>query len=45
MRNGLYALKGHRNVGGARASIYNAMPGAGCRALAEFMREFERQNG
>lgn len=40
---GLYALKGHRNVGGARASIYNAMPAEGCRALADFMRHFERQ--
>jgi len=43
--NGLYALKGHRNVGGARASIYNAMPVAGCRALAEFMVHFERGRG
>lgn len=43
--NGLYALKGHRNVGGARASIYNAMPAAGCRALADFMRRFERRHG
>lgn len=42
--NGLYALKGHRAVGGIRASIYNAMPLAGCRKLAEFMREFERVN-
>ena len=42
---GLYALKGHRNVGGIRASIYNAMPIAGCEALAQFMREFERRNG
>ncbi|MDG2090336.1 MAG: 3-phosphoserine/phosphohydroxythreonine transaminase [Gammaproteobacteria bacterium] len=40
--NGLYALKGHRNVGGVRASIYNAMPIAGCEKLAEFMKEFER---
>ena len=40
--NGLYALKGHRNVGGARASIYNAMPTAGCKALADFMKHFER---
>jgi len=40
---GLYALRGHRNVGGARASIYNAMPSAGCEALADFMRHFERQ--
>ena len=41
--NGLYALKGHRNVGGARASIYNAMPVEGCQALADFMRQFERR--
>lgn len=43
--NRLYALKGHRNVGGARASIYNAMPVAGCQALADFMRDFEKRNG
>ena len=43
--NGLYALKGHRNVGGIRASIYNAMPLAGCEKLAEFMKEFEKKNG
>lgn len=43
--NGLYALKGHRQVGGIRASIYNAMPQAGCEKLAAFMREFERVNG
>ena len=43
--SGLYALKGHRKVGGARASIYNAMPTAGCRALADFMRQFERRRG
>ena len=42
--NGLYALKGHRSVGGARASIYNAMPVEGCRALADFMRQFERSH-
>jgi phosphoserine aminotransferase len=41
---GLYALKGHRVVGGARASIYNAMPIAGCQALADFMAEFEAAN-
>jgi phosphoserine aminotransferase len=41
---GLYALKGHRVVGGARASIYNAMPVAGCQALADFMAEFEAAN-
>ncbi len=42
---GLYALKGHRVVGGARASIYNAMPEEGCQALADFMAEFEKANG
>ena len=42
---GLYALKGHRNAGGARASIYNPMPLAGVEKLAAFMREFERNNG
>ncbi|MCB1669530.1 MAG: 3-phosphoserine/phosphohydroxythreonine transaminase [Gammaproteobacteria bacterium] len=42
LKNGLYALKGHRVVGGARASIYNAMPLAGCQALVDFMAEFER---
>ncbi|HAR90650.1 MAG TPA: 3-phosphoserine/phosphohydroxythreonine transaminase, partial [Gammaproteobacteria bacterium] len=40
----LYALKGHRVVGGARASIYNAMPIAGCQALIGFMAEFESSN-
>jgi len=45
LENGLYALKGHRAVGGIRASIYNAMPVAGCETLAGFMREFERTNG
>jgi phosphoserine aminotransferase len=42
---GLDALKGHRSAGGMRASLYNAMPEAGCTALAQFMREFERKNG
>jgi len=42
---GLYALKGHRSVGGIRASIYNAMPLAGVESLAAFMKEFERTNG
>lgn len=43
--SGMDGLKGHRSVGGVRASIYNAMPRAGCEALASFMREFERTNG
>ena len=42
---GLDGLKGHRSVGGMRASIYNAFPEAGIDALVEFMREFERRNG
>ncbi|MHC4429479.1 MAG: 3-phosphoserine/phosphohydroxythreonine transaminase [Planctomycetota bacterium] len=42
---GLDGLKGHRSVGGLRASIYNAFPQAGCEALAGFMREFARKNG
>jgi len=42
---GLYALEGHRAVGGLRASIYNPMPLAGVEALADFMTEFERKNG
>ncbi len=42
---GLTTLKGHRSVGGMRASIYNAMPEAGVDALVEFMAEFERTQG
>jgi phosphoserine aminotransferase len=42
---GLKTLKGHRSVGGMRASIYNAMPEAGVEALIAFMAEFERVNG
>jgi phosphoserine aminotransferase len=41
LENGLYALKGHRKIGGIRASIYNAMPLEGCQALAQFMKDFE----
>jgi len=41
---GLMALKGHRLVGGMRASIYNAMPLAGIEALVAFMKEFSAQN-
>jgi len=40
--NSLHALKGHRSVGGMRASIYNAMPEEGVDALIQFMAEFER---
>jgi phosphoserine aminotransferase len=42
---GLDGLKGHRSVGGMRASIYNAFPEAGVDALVSFMQEFERVNG
>jgi phosphoserine aminotransferase len=42
---GLLQLKGHRAVGGMRASIYNAMPVDGVRALCDYMREFERRHG
>jgi phosphoserine aminotransferase len=42
---GMVQLKGHRSVGGMRASIYNAMPIDGVRALVEYMREFEKKNG
>jgi phosphoserine aminotransferase len=42
---GLDGLKGHRSVGGMRASIYNAFPEDGIDALVEFMREFERKRG
>ncbi len=41
---GLAGLKGHRSVGGMRASIYNAFPREGCDALVAFMKEFERAN-
>jgi phosphoserine aminotransferase len=43
--NGFVGLKGHRSVGGLRASIYNAVPYESCKALAEFMAEFQRTNG
>ena len=42
---GLTQLKGHRAVGGMRASIYNAMPLSGVQALLDFMRQFERKHG
>ncbi len=42
---GLDGLKGHRSVGGMRASIYNAFPEAGLDALVAFMQEFEKNNG
>ena len=42
---GLAGLKGHRSVGGLRASIYNAFPETGVDALVRFMGEFERACG
>ncbi len=41
----LHGLKGHRSVGGMRASVYNAMTFEGCKTLADFMTEFQRKNG
>ncbi len=43
--NGLVTLKGHRSVGGMRASIYNAMPEEGVDALVSFMADFAQRNG
>ena len=43
-KSGLVSLKGHRVVGGMRASIYNAMPIEGVKALVEFMKKFEMEN-
>jgi phosphoserine aminotransferase len=42
---GLDGLKGHRSVGGIRASLYNAFPGKGVEALVSFMKDFARKNG
>ncbi|HQW39082.1 MAG TPA: aminotransferase class V-fold PLP-dependent enzyme, partial [Usitatibacteraceae bacterium] len=42
---GLSQLKGHRSVGGMRASIYNAMPREGVEALVDFLRDFARRHG
>lgn len=43
--NGLHALKGHKLVGGCRASLYNSMPVSGVENLVSFMREYERAQG
>jgi len=43
--NDMVGLKGHRSVGGIRASLYNALPLESVQALVEFMRDFERRNG
>ena len=42
---GMLQLKGHRSVGGMRASIYNAMPIEGVQALVAYMKDFEARNG
>ena len=42
---GLLALKGHKSVGGMRASIYNAMPIEGVKALVDFMADFASRRG
>ena len=42
---GCVELRGHRSVGGVRASLYNALPPESCRVLAEFMAEFQRRYG
>ena len=42
---GLDGLKGHRSVGGLRASLYNALPVESVDALVAFMQEFQRRNG
>ncbi|WP_379361358.1 MULTISPECIES: 3-phosphoserine/phosphohydroxythreonine transaminase [unclassified Paenibacillus] len=44
-QEGFVGLKGHRDVGGLRASTYNAVPLESCQALAQFMAEFQKQNG
>ena len=44
-RQGMMGLKGYRTLGGVRASIYNAMPLAGCEALAEHMKSFAAARG
>ena len=43
-KNGLVSLKGHRLAGGMRASIYNAMPVDGVKALIDFMKKFQKEN-
>ncbi len=41
----MLGLKGHRSVGGLRASVYNSLPVEDVQALADFMKEFQRVNG
>lgn len=45
LKAGMENLKGHRSIGGIRASVYNAFPVEGCETFAQFMREFERTHG
>jgi phosphoserine aminotransferase len=45
LENGMGGLKGHRSVGGCRASIYNPTPLAAVESLVDFMKTFERDNG
>ncbi|HPH61842.1 MAG TPA: 3-phosphoserine/phosphohydroxythreonine transaminase, partial [Candidatus Syntrophosphaera sp.] len=44
-KNGMIGLKGHRDVGGCRASTYNSLPLPAAHALGEFMRAFQQQHG
>jgi phosphoserine aminotransferase len=44
-KQNLIGLKGHRSVGGLRASIYNAMTVEGVQVLVDFMKDFQRKNG
>lgn len=44
-KEGFVGLNGHRSVGGCRALTYNAVPYESCKALSEFMIEFQRKNG
>ena len=42
---GLKNIRGHRSIGGMRASVYNAVPTEGAKQLADFMQDFERRHG
>jgi len=44
LAQGMSGLKGHRSVGGLRASVYNAFPEEGCRVMVDFMQDFARRN-
>ena len=44
-KNGIISIKGHRAIGGMRASLYNAMPIEGVKRLVKFMEEFEKSGG